>query len=217
MKVEEILAMIREQVVPAAHADQLAVAFQGRLKRKAGLYIQAILHYEHDKASTLAKVSSHNSASTQEQRQLLTELERTKWMFPRFDNNDLAQLRIQNGAPRHGPLSNTAVRSLSRNWQTLDKSDAHTGPVGYPPHRMMRGTHLLGDNYSRLEALEQFHEELRMWTQAEDARIHGPSGEEEDTDWPERPTRRGARAETNDIDSDGIDSDSSYAGLDIDS
>ena len=153
--------MIREQVAPAAYADQLAMAFRGTLKRKAGLYIQAILHYEQDKASTLAKVSPHNSASTQEQRQSLTELERTKWMFPRFDDEDIEKLRIRNGVPRHGPLSDATVRSLSRKWQTLDESYAHIGIAGYPPRRMMRGAHILGENYGRLEALEHFYEEMR--------------------------------------------------------
>ena len=52
---------------------------------------------------------------------------------------------------------------------------------------------------------------MRTWTQAEDARIHGLGGEEEDTDWPERPTRH-IRAEGNDTD----DSDPSYSDDDID-
>ncbi|KAF3029588.1 hypothetical protein E8E12_000053, partial [Didymella heteroderae] len=187
LKVDEIHAMIQEQAESSEYASRMAAAFDERIKSTTGFYVQAILHYEHDKRSTLAKVSALNATTTRERRRALSDLERTKWMFPAF---------APNGVSRHR-LSVGKARALSRTWETLNESDVHT-EFSYPPKRLVRGTYTFSEHSGRLDTLEEFYAEQRAWTETQQARMRGLDPGEE-TDWPERPTR-GARTTANDSD-----------------
>ncbi|KAF1934643.1 hypothetical protein EJ02DRAFT_429161 [Clathrospora elynae] len=73
-KVDEVINIIQEQA-PSAMTAQLIDLFYTKLRTVCGQYIQAILHYEHGKASTLAKASKHNSHAMQLQRRMASELD----------------------------------------------------------------------------------------------------------------------------------------------
>lgn len=188
-KVDEIMAFFRELEHPELPflARDLKSRFQRQLCECASLYVQAILHYEWDKESTLAKVSPYNGDDTSQQRRQETELQRTKWMFPKFHPRDMEAFNIDAGTASDNPVSAVSLRAMSLRWLTMNEDDLAAHQGWGPPDAMVRNARLVGAVDETMSELEHFINEFEQWSQVNEDYIRGIGKGDEDNDWPPRP------------------------------
>lgn len=194
-KYDEIVTILIEQCAnglsPAADYLQ---TFERSIPSIAGRYMQAILHYDYDKGITVAKSSKHNSQATQDMRNTNTLLSRTKWVFPRFANQDISKYAINNGTTVRKDISADEAIMIATRLQVLTEPDrkykatSTTISAGYPPRPMLyRGSNVgLPD---KMVQLISYIDEAETWISEEMSRTlcTSTSDVESETDWPPHP------------------------------
>ncbi|KAJ4301958.1 hypothetical protein N0V90_004054 [Kalmusia sp. IMI 367209] len=157
-------------------------AYQETLIHYASRYIQAILHYSKSRASELASIDiAGNSAATRKTRATQSDLERTKWMFPRIANEDRMQYyaATQNN-PKRKRLTRKETSKILGRCQVFTAEDK--GPVEESPFLMVDASQI-GSMPKTLDALAKLEEEFKAWRDDQE-----DDQDESDSDWPDPPS-----------------------------
>jgi len=150
--------------------------FRAMLKKVAGSYIQAILHYDRHSPSTMSKAEGRNGK--------LSDFQRTKWMFPKLRKIDIEEIerrKMEAGKSFSGQvtlMTDTRSREMIRGWRVFTHHDVG---ILHNSRALMRDAASIGMWPERgllnaEEIIEEFEEER------EDE--EGSSEDSEDSNWP---------------------------------
>jgi hypothetical protein len=179
----EIEAML-ESIVPAEVAAQCCRRFRTTLWKTARLDVQAILHYSKTKSGVLAYASRANSVRKQQERKNMSDLQRTRWMFPKLATQD-RPLFDQPEPPNTSDTGKTEVemKALGARLRVFTKKDVQSYNPAKDP-RMLHDGSAIGrwpSTLVQLEGLQQDFEQMLDEGRDEDGE------ESEESDWPSQP------------------------------